>query len=279
MPHQARYLATRWQYNDDDVDRYVVARHTISANPVGSREITLLARRPRSQWDPGHDEVGHMDYRICDRCRLGVVFKIRTSEEWKRRRYAAWMIKRSRRLAPRYTWVTSRQMSDARAFWDFVMAAVPGQRCSPAAAPGSPCTPPPSANNSAPSESPLCTPAPPRSASSSCRHHRQWSPGCSATTSCTPKPSPSKPVEAGRNTPPATTPGHNPRSRDRELRLLDHRRRPVLAPVLGLPPSRSFPEKRTSVLNEATDRNGYDVTSCRKRLGQGKADVNEGRPA
>jgi hypothetical protein len=48
---------------------------------------------------------------------------------------------------------------------------------------------------------------------------------------------------------------------------------------MGLPPSRSFPEKRTSVLNEATDRNGYDVTSCRKRLGQGKADINEGRPA
>jgi hypothetical protein len=68
-----------------------------------------------------------MDYRICDRCRIGVVFKIRTSEEWKRRRYAAWMIERSRRFAPGYTWVTSRQMSDARKFWDFVTAAVPGQ--------------------------------------------------------------------------------------------------------------------------------------------------------
>jgi hypothetical protein len=68
-----------------------------------------------------------MDYRICDLCRLGVVLKIRTSEEWKRRRYATWMIERSRRFTPDYTWVTSRQMFDARAFWDFVIARVPGQ--------------------------------------------------------------------------------------------------------------------------------------------------------
>jgi hypothetical protein len=68
-----------------------------------------------------------MDYRICDLCRFGVVFKIRTSEEWKRRHYASWMIDRSRRVAPGCTWIASRQMTDARAFWDFVMARVPGQ--------------------------------------------------------------------------------------------------------------------------------------------------------
>jgi hypothetical protein len=81
LRHQARYLAARWQFNDDDVDRDVFARHTVGHSPVGPREITLLTRRPRSRWDPGHDEVGHMDYRICDLCRLGVVLKIRTSEE------------------------------------------------------------------------------------------------------------------------------------------------------------------------------------------------------
>lgn len=128
LRHQVRYLATRWlQLNDDDVDRDVFARQTFSPNPVGPREITLLARRPRAPWDPGHDEVGHMDYRICDRCRLGVVLKIRTSTEWKRRRYATWMIERSRRFASDYTWITSRQMSDARSFWDFVMTRVPDQ--------------------------------------------------------------------------------------------------------------------------------------------------------
>jgi hypothetical protein len=127
LRHQARYLAARWRWIDDDVDRDVFARHTISPHPTGPREITLLARRPRSRWDPGHDEVGHMDYRICDLCRLGTVLKIRTAEEWKRRRYATWMVDRSRRFAPDYTWVTSRQMSDGRAFWDGVMARVPGQ--------------------------------------------------------------------------------------------------------------------------------------------------------
>jgi hypothetical protein len=134
LRHQVRYLAARWQFSDDDVDREVFARHTIGPNPVGPREITLWTRRPRSPWDPGRDEVGHLDYRICDLCRLAVVSKIRTSEEWKRRGYASWMLGRSRRIAPEYRWVTSRQMSDARGFWEFVMVRVPGQY-----RPGKPC--------------------------------------------------------------------------------------------------------------------------------------------
>jgi hypothetical protein len=127
LRHQARYLASRWQVNDDDVDRDVFARHAFGRSPLGPREIALLTRRPRSRWDPGHDEVAHMDYRICDLCRLGVVLKIRTSEEWKRRRYATWMIDRSRRFAPSYRWITSGRLSDGRAFWRFVMAREPGQ--------------------------------------------------------------------------------------------------------------------------------------------------------
>lgn len=127
LRHQVRYWAARLRYNDDDVDREVFARHLLGRSPMGRREITLLARRPRPRWDPGHDEVGHLDYRICDICRLATVLKVRTSAEWKRRRYATWMVERSRRFAPDYTWVTSGQLSDARAFWDFVMARVPGQ--------------------------------------------------------------------------------------------------------------------------------------------------------
>jgi hypothetical protein len=127
LRHWARYLACRWRCNDDDVDGDVFARHAVARSPVGRREITLLTRQPLSRWDPRHGEVGHMDYRICDLCRRGVVLKIRTSEEWKRRRYATWMIDRSRRMAPGYLWTTSGQMSDARAFWDFVMAREPGQ--------------------------------------------------------------------------------------------------------------------------------------------------------
>ena len=68
-----------------------------------------------------------MDYRICDLCRLGTVLKIRTAEEWKRRRYALWMIDRSRRFAPDYTWITSRQLSGSEAFWGRGKALVPGQ--------------------------------------------------------------------------------------------------------------------------------------------------------
>ena len=37
------------------------------------------------------------------------------------------MIGRSHRFASDYKWITSRQMSHARSFWDFVMARVPGQ--------------------------------------------------------------------------------------------------------------------------------------------------------
>jgi hypothetical protein len=125
--HQIRHLAGRWRLNDDDVDRDVFARHSIGRSPVGPREITLLARRPRAAWDPGHDEVAHMDYRICDLCRLGMVLKIRTAEEWKRRRYASWMIERSRRFAPDYTWVTSRQLTGSEEFWRRVKHRNPGQ--------------------------------------------------------------------------------------------------------------------------------------------------------
>jgi hypothetical protein len=125
--HQVRFLAARWQLNDDHVDPDVFARYTVARSPVGSREITLLARRPRSPWDPGHDEVGHLAYRVCDLCRIGVIIKIRTAEDRKRRGYATWMLDRSFRFAPRFTWTTTRQMSDARAFWEAVMARVPGQ--------------------------------------------------------------------------------------------------------------------------------------------------------
>ncbi|GGM23052.1 hypothetical protein ACFFX1_10750 [Dactylosporangium sucinum] len=127
LRHQLRYLAARWQLNDDHVDGDVFARYTVARSPVGSREITLLTRRPRARWDPGHDEVGHLAYRICDLCQLGAIIKIRTAEEWKRRGYATWMLDRSFRAAPGFTWTTTRQMSDARAFWDFVIGRTPGQ--------------------------------------------------------------------------------------------------------------------------------------------------------
>ena len=67
--HRVRYLVARWlRPNDDDVDRDVFAGHPIDPDPVGAREITLLTRRPPAPWNPVHDEVGHLDFRICDRC-------------------------------------------------------------------------------------------------------------------------------------------------------------------------------------------------------------------
>jgi hypothetical protein len=53
---------------------------------------------------------------------------------------------------------------------------------------------------------------PPCGNSSSRRRHRS-SPGCSATTASTPKPSPPKPEEPGRPTPQATTHGDTPKPR------------------------------------------------------------------
>jgi hypothetical protein len=100
LRHQTRYLAARRRWNNDVVDAEVVARHTVARSPVGPRNITVLTRQPRAPWDPEPDEVGHMDYRICDRCRLGMVLNISTSDGWKRRGYATWMIDRSRRFAP-----------------------------------------------------------------------------------------------------------------------------------------------------------------------------------
>ncbi|BCY11138.1 hypothetical protein [Actinoplanes sp. L3-i22] len=125
--HQARFLAARWRLNDDAVDREVFARHSIDRSPAGPREITLLTRRLRSRWEPSPDEVAHLDYRICDLCELGTILKIRTVAEYKRRRYASWMIDRSRRFAPSYTWVTSRQLTGSEQFWRHAQTRAPGQ--------------------------------------------------------------------------------------------------------------------------------------------------------
>ncbi|GIJ51655.1 hypothetical protein Val02_85410 [Virgisporangium aliadipatigenens] len=119
-----RHLLMRYRTGDERVDREVFARHTIPRSPLGRRDITLLTYMPASAWDPRPEHVGRLNYRICDLCRLGTIFKIHTSEVWKRRGYASWMLDRSRHFAPDFTWITSRQLHDARAFWQHVRTRV-----------------------------------------------------------------------------------------------------------------------------------------------------------
>ena len=105
--------------------RPLVGPRNIDARMI--RAAPLIGDRLRST-------IAEMSYQICDRCRIGIVWKISTDEEWRLKGIASAMIDRGRLDAAGYAWRTSEQLPGAVAFWQKIgertgLGYQPGDEC------------------------------------------------------------------------------------------------------------------------------------------------------
>ncbi|MGX1025474.1 GNAT superfamily N-acetyltransferase [Streptomyces ambofaciens] len=83
--------------------------HQPPASPAGLQEIQ--ARTP-----DGYD-FARLVWQTCATCRLGLIAKIRVTGPWQRHGYASRMVRFALRNCDGYTWTTTPQSDDARAFF------------------------------------------------------------------------------------------------------------------------------------------------------------------
>lgn len=83
--------------------------HVSETLPAGRQAVTI--------WDPGHRQVGCLDYQVCHTCRIGHIGNIAVAGHWQGQGLGRHALHTALATCTGYTWSTSRQSSEGRRFF------------------------------------------------------------------------------------------------------------------------------------------------------------------